>query len=150
MLKDDVSTIDVPECPKTFKKSRVVRSFFVSATCVPEDTDSRNPASLRIRMAWQRSYRTADESKEITSIHQLYLDRVVLDSEHRRKQTLILGQQPAAEAGETVPKPAPLTARSGSDLHARKCCAEGTRRARHQRRLALHDQDGKRGDRDGD
>ena len=35
MFEDDVSTFNVPEGPKTFKKSRVIRPFFISATCVP-------------------------------------------------------------------------------------------------------------------
>ena len=78
MFEDDVSTIDVPEGPKTFKKSRVIRPFFISATCVPENTNSGYPAGLRMRKAWQRSYCAADECKEITSFHQLYLDRVKL------------------------------------------------------------------------
>ena len=55
MFEDDVSTIDVPKAPKTFKKSGVIRPFFVSATCVPKNTNSGNPAGLRMRKAWQRS-----------------------------------------------------------------------------------------------
>lgn len=74
MFEDDVSAIDVPEGTKTFKKSRVIRPFFISATCVPENTNSGNPAGLRMRKAWQRSCRDADARKEITSFHQLYLD----------------------------------------------------------------------------
>jgi hypothetical protein len=78
MLEDDVSTIDVPEGPKTFKKSGVIRPFFISATCVPENTNSGDPAGLRMRKAWQRSHCAADKCKEITSFHQPYLDRVKL------------------------------------------------------------------------
>ena len=78
MFEDDVSTIDVPEGPKSFEQSRVIRPFFISATCVPENTDSGNPAGLRMRKAWQRSHCAGDECKEITSFHQLYLDRVKL------------------------------------------------------------------------
>jgi hypothetical protein len=76
MFEDDVLTLDVPEGLKTFMKSGVIRPFFVGATCVPENTDSGNPAGLRMRNAWQRSYRAADECEEVTSLHQLYLDRL--------------------------------------------------------------------------
>jgi len=72
MFEDDVATIDVPEAPKTFKKTRVVRPFFSSTTRMPKNTNSGNPAGLR----WQRRNRTADNCKEITSSHRLRLDHV--------------------------------------------------------------------------
>ena len=45
---------------------------------MPENTNPGNAAGLRMGKAWQRSYCAADECKEITSFHQLYLDRVKL------------------------------------------------------------------------
>ena len=36
MFEDDVAPIDVPEVSKTFKKSRVIRSFFISTTCMAQ------------------------------------------------------------------------------------------------------------------
>ena len=39
MFEDDVATIDVPEVPKTLKKTRVVRPFFSSTPCMPKDTN---------------------------------------------------------------------------------------------------------------
>ena len=46
MFEDDVAPIDVPEVSKTFKKSRVIRPFFISTTCMPENTNSGDSGCL--------------------------------------------------------------------------------------------------------
>jgi len=46
MFEDDVAPIDVPEVSKTFKKSRVIRPFFISTTCMPENAHSGDSACL--------------------------------------------------------------------------------------------------------
>ena len=61
VFETQILTLDVPEGLKTITKSRVIRPFFVSASCVPENTDSGNPAGLRMRKGWKRSYCAADE-----------------------------------------------------------------------------------------
>lgn len=49
MFEDDIAPIDVPEVAKTFKKSRVIRPFFISTTCMPENANSGDSACLLCR-----------------------------------------------------------------------------------------------------
>jgi hypothetical protein len=69
MVEVDVAAFDISEVSKTLKKSCVVRPLFFSTPCMPQDTDSGDSACLRMHKAWQRSYPTADEWKEIAPSH---------------------------------------------------------------------------------
>ena len=76
MFKDDVAPINVPEVSKTFRKAGVIRPFFSCTTCMPKNTNSGNPAGLRMRKAWQGRYNTAGGCQDITSSHRLRLDHI--------------------------------------------------------------------------
>jgi len=52
MVEVDIAAFDIPEVTKTLTKSRVVRPFFFSAPCMPQDANPRDPACLRVRRPW--------------------------------------------------------------------------------------------------
>jgi hypothetical protein len=69
VVEVDIAPFDISEVAKTLTKRGVVGPFFFGTSGMPKDPNLGDPAFLRVRKPWQRTYGAADEWQEIAPFH---------------------------------------------------------------------------------